>query len=134
MDRSKNIQTVQNLYSDFGKGNIQGIMDVVADNVSWNDAGYPDLPFGSENRPKNDIPNFFKTLSESVNYSRFEPQEFYADGNAVVAVGHHEGVTKPKNVHFSSPWIMLWKFNDAGKVSYVRTFIDTNEIGKGFRN
>lgn len=129
-----NVETVKQMYADFGNGNIPGILNVLAEDISWNDAGYPDLPFGSINRKKKEVPEFFKTLSESVNYTKFEPREFVAEGNNVIAIGYHEGTTKPANTKFGHDWVMVWKFDNSGMVKYVKTFVDTNEIAKGFRN
>lgn len=131
---NKNIQTIQQIYTDFGAGNITGILNSVSDDVTWIDPGYPDVPFGSNGRTKNQIPEFFKSLSESIVYIKFEPREFFSDGNTVIVTGYHEGKTKPRNKHVGHEWIMVWKFNNAGKVNYYKAFLDTNEMAKGFRD
>jgi ketosteroid isomerase-like protein len=134
MNTEKNKQTVKQMYADFGAGNISGIINVMADDVKWTDPGYPDIPFASKGRTKNQIPDFFKALGESVIYTKFEPREFFTDGNSVIVLGYHEGKTKPKDVAFGHDWAMIWKFNNEGKVSSYQSFIDTNEVAKGFRN
>ena len=134
MNTEKNIKTIQQMYADFGGGNISGILDVVADNATWIQLGYPDLPFGSNGMTKKEIPGFFKKLADSVDYTNFEPREFIAEGNKVIVIGYHEGKTKPKGVQFGHEWIMVWKFNEEGKVTYSKVFTDTNELAKGFRN
>lgn len=134
MNTNKNTQAVQQIYADFGNGNIPGIINAVADNVIWIDPGYPDIPFGSNGRIKKEIPDFFKSLSETVEFSKFEPREFIADGNNVIVLGYHEGKTKPRNKSFGHEWIMVWKFDGNGKVASYRAFIDTNDMAKGFRD
>ena len=134
MNTTKNIQTVQQIYADFGAGNVSGIMNSISDDVVWVDAGYPDLPYGSTGRSKKDIPAFFKSLNESVDYKKFEPKEFIADGNSVIVLGYHEGNTKPANKSFGQEWVMVWKLDDSGKVKYYRSFLDTNELVKAYKN
>lgn len=129
-----NIKTVQQIYADFGSQNISGIMNAIANDVTWIDPGYPDVPFGSNGRTKKEIPDFFKSLGENIVYSKFEPREFYSDGNVVIVAGYHEGKTLPRNKHVGHEWVMVWKFNKEGKVNYYRAFIDTNEMAKGFRD
>ncbi len=134
MNTEKNVQTVQQMYADFGKGNISGIINVLADDIKWIDAGYPDIPFGSKGRTKNQVADFFKVLNESINYTKFEPREFFTDGNSVIVTGYHEGKTKPKDIAFGHDWAMIWKFNNEGKANYFQSFIDTDELAKAFRN
>jgi ketosteroid isomerase-like protein len=135
MNTEKNKQTVQQIYADFGAGNISGILNALADEVSWTDPGYPDIPYGSNGaRIKNQVPEFFKTLADSVNYTKFEPREFFTDENTVIVTGYFEGKSKPKNIGFGHDWAMVWKFNNEGKVKSYKAFIDTNEVAKAFRN
>ena len=131
---NKNIETIQQIYADFGAGNVTGILNKIADDVLWIDAGYPDVPWASNGRTKKQIPEFFKSLAENIAYTKFEPCEFFSDGNAVIVKGYHEGNTIPRNKHVGHEWVMVWKFNDAGNVNYYRAFIDTDEMAKGFRD
>ena len=34
-------QTVQQVYIEFGKGNIEGVLNLLADDVTWIDPGFP---------------------------------------------------------------------------------------------
>lgn len=133
MNKIENINKIQKIYSDFGNGDIQGILDALSEDILWIDPGYPDIPFASNGRTKKEVPEFFKGLSEYMNFIKFEPREFFADGENVIVKGYHEGTTKPSETFFGHEWMMLWKFNNSGKVYYYKAFIDTNELAKGFK-
>ncbi len=46
------IQTVQQIYGEFGKGNVQGVLNLLHDDVSWSDSGYPEIPYCATQRKK----------------------------------------------------------------------------------
>lgn len=131
---NNNIKTVQNIYEAFGRGDVDFIVNSTADNVNWNDAGYPDLPFGSRNRKKSEIPAFFKTLSETINYTSFEPREFITNDDSVIVLGYHEGKVLSTGKILGQEWVMVWKFDENGKVKYYRSFLDSNEIVNALKN
>ena len=49
----------------------------------------PHVPTAGERRGKASVGEFFKIVSEQVNFLRFEPKEFVAQGDKVVAIGHY---------------------------------------------
>ncbi len=129
-----NIKTVQNIYEAFGRGDVNAIVSTVSDNVVWIDPGYPDLPFGSNGRKKSEIPDFFQKLGENIHYTKFEPREFISDKENVIVLGFHEGNVPSTGKTISQEWVMVWKFDDKGKVKYYRAYLDTNEMVKAFKN
>jgi uncharacterized protein len=132
--QNENIKTVQNIYEAFGIGDVNTIVNSVSDDVVWIDPGYPDLPFGSEGRTKNQIPDFFQSLGTHINYTKFEPREFIADKENVIVLGYHEGTITSTGKNIGQEWVMVWKFNDTGKVKYYRAHLDTNQLVKAFKN
>ncbi len=132
--KNSNTQTVQNIYEAFGRGDVDTIVSSVSDNVVWIDAGYPEVPFGSNGRSKAQIPDFFQKLAASINYTKFEPREFIEDDKNVIVLGFHEGSVPSTGKTISQDWVMVWKFDDKGKVKYYRSFLDTNEMAKAFKN
>jgi ketosteroid isomerase-like protein len=39
MEKDKSIQTVQQIYADFGKGNVEGVLNSLTDDITWSDPG-----------------------------------------------------------------------------------------------
>ena len=75
------VQLVQQAYADFGSGNIQGILDICTDDVVWTGYENPGVPFAGTFKGKDGVSEFFQLLAENVDYSAFEPKEFFSDNN-----------------------------------------------------
>ena len=84
-----NVKLVQQAFDDFLKGKIPAVVDACADDMEWSSYENPDVPYAITYHGKSGAAEFFKTLSETVNYLRFEPQQFISEGDDVVVLGHH---------------------------------------------
>ncbi len=124
---SKNIQLVQEAYQNFGEGNIPGLLDLLTENVSWIDPGYPNLPYGGNRSGKKEVMEFFTGMGSQITFERFEPQFYLQDGNYVIAKGFFSGKSNEKGKPFESSWIMLWEIID-NKIKSYESFVDTVKI------
>jgi uncharacterized protein len=90
MSEAANIQVVQEAYAAFARGDIQRILDSLDDNIVWIGVygASPAVPTSGERRGKAAVSQFFKTVADTVTFSRFEPREFVATGDKVVTLGH----------------------------------------------
>jgi len=121
------IETVKQAYAEFGKGNIQGVLDLLDDDASWSDPGYPAIPYAGKRTGKKEIMNFFSEMSQTLTFTRFEPREFYSDGNIVTAKGFFSGLMNENKNPFESDWVMLWEVRD-GKIKSYQAYVDTFNI------
>ena len=121
------IGVVQQCYSEFGKGNAQGVLNLLTDDVSWTDPGYPEIPYAGKRQGKNEVMNFFIDMSKTITFTRFEPQQFLNEGNNVVVKGFFTGKSNATGKTFESEWMMIWAIVD-GKVKYYQAFIDTHKV------
>ena len=46
------IQTVQQVYADFGKQNVPGVLNSLTDDISWSDPGSPGIPYAKQRNGK----------------------------------------------------------------------------------
>lgn len=69
------------------------------------------------------MPGFFEALSV-LQFTKFEPHTFAADGNKVIAVIDIEADNKGKHYVIPNEG-HLWVFNDAGKVTRYQHMTDT---------
>lgn len=132
MEKEKNIKTVQQIYADFGKGNVEGVLSSLTDDVSWSDPGYPDIPYAAKRNGKNEVLNFFKEMGSTVSFTQFFPQEFFADNDAVIVKGFFSGKANATGKTFETDWVMIWKFH-GGKVFNYQAFIDTKNVGAAMK-
>ena len=132
MQEAQNIKVVQEAYAAFGRGDVQGILDRLTDDVSWKGvygaASY--VPTSGERRGKAAVATFFKQVAETVKFSQFDPKEFIATGDKVVALGHYRATTSiGKN--FDSDFAMVFTLTN-GKVSHFQEFTDSAAINAAY--
>src|SRR6478672_7517919 len=116
MQEAQNTQVVKEAYEAFGRGDVQGILDRVDDGIVWlgvYGAG-SHVPTSGERRGKPAVGEFFKQVAQNVNFSKFEPREFVATGDQVVALGHYTATT-PIGKNFDADFAMVFTLRN-GKV------------------
>jgi uncharacterized protein len=81
----KNIATVQQIYQAFGRGDVPGILEHIADDMR----GFgvvsesTEVPWHIQITRKGDVPKFFQALAAECEFTRFEPRDFAAGGDQV---------------------------------------------------
>jgi ketosteroid isomerase-like protein len=132
MQEAQNTKVVQEAYAAFGRGDVQGILDRLTDDVIWKGvygaAAY--VPTSGERRGKEAVATFFKQVAETMKFSRFEPKEFIAAGDKVVALGSYSGTTSIGK-SFESEFSMVFTLRN-GKVSHFQEFTDSAAINAAY--
>lgn len=80
-----NTAAVMQGYEKFGKGDVMGIADACTDNIVWDVIDNPEVKLARVYNGKKELVMFFKTLSETMQITKFEPYRFLADGDNVTA-------------------------------------------------
>jgi ketosteroid isomerase-like protein len=124
------IQTVKNIYAAFGRGEVDAILAVLADDVEWHDIDHPAVPYGGRRRGKPAVREFFRQVGQ-VEVSSFEPLEYVSAGDRVFAIGRWAGTVKPTGKSFTSEWVMIWTFKE-GKVTHFRVYEDSAAVAAAF--
>ncbi len=124
MEKEKSIKTVQQVYMDFGNQNVEGVLNSLTDDISWNDPGSPGIPYAKMRNGKKEVMSFFMEMGSTVSFSVFTPQEFYYDNNTVIVIGFFAGKAIGTGKEFASDWVMIWNFR-GDKISHYQAFVDT---------
>ncbi len=103
------------------------MLDSLTENADYIQPGGPEVPLSGIYHGREQIAGFFKNLTDTVEFTSFEPQEFIAKGNQVIALGHYEGRTKSTGKTFASDWVSTFTL-DNGKISRYETYHDTAAI------
>jgi uncharacterized protein len=127
-----NIQTVKDIYANFGSGNVAGILAVVDPNAEWINSGPSEVPYARHRKGTAEIAGFFDAIYTNIDVTRFEPREFITANDEVIVFGSWGGTAKPTGRNFQSDWAMRWRFKD-GKVTYFRSFEDMTSTVAAFR-
>jgi hypothetical protein len=102
----KNIQIVQTIYAAFGRGDVPGIMEHIADDIRHFGvvSQLKDVPWHLQITTKKDVPLFFKALAEGAEFTRFEPRDFAAGGDHVYCSISYDAIVKKtgKKVSFDN--------------------------------
>lgn len=132
MSEQDNVQTIKQLYADFGQRNIPAVLNVLADDIEWVVPGTAEIPYAGRSKGRDAATQFFTRLGEAVEFESFEPQEFVGQGDTVVAIGHDRRRPRSTGKLVENHWAMVWKLRD-GKVSSFRAYEDTAEAAAAFR-
>ena len=118
-----NIETVKTIYEAFGRGDINFILDQLAEDVVWE--GWADnygqktgVAWLQERRGREGAAEFFK-IAATMEVNRFEVLSILEGENQIAA----EVIIGCK--YFLDEEMHLWNFNKEGKVTRLRHYVDT---------
>ena len=133
MQEAENTKVVQDAYAAFGRGDIPALLGYMADDVHWQPVigAARHVPFSGERQGKASVAEFFRLVAESEDFQQFEPREFVAQGDKVVAIGHYRAVTKSTGKGFGSDFVMVFTLH-AGKIVAFQEFTDSAGINAAF--
>ena len=75
--------------------------------------------------------DFFAQLGASTEFTRFEPREFIAQGDQVVAIGEYAARVKSTGRSVASDWAMVFTVRD-GKVVRFREWTDSAQLVRAY--
>jgi uncharacterized protein len=134
MNKETNIQTVQRLYDAFAQGEIDTILNALADDVEWHQPGPTAvLPWAGTRHGRAQVAQFFTAVAETLELLQFEAREFLAHEDIVVVFGYERALVKPTNRTFESEWVMVFTLR-AGQVIRFRAYHDTAAMVIAFRS
>jgi hypothetical protein len=133
MSEAQNTKVVQDAYAAFGRGDIPTLLGYMTDDIHWRPVigTAKHVPFSAEGKGKAHVAEFFKRVAASEDFQVFEPREFVAQGDTVVAVGHYRAVIKATGKTFESDFAMVFTLR-GGKVATFREFTDSAGINAAF--
>ena len=124
MSTQDNLTILQGLYSAFAQGDIPGILNVLADDVEFHEPPGGAPPFTGIYRGRDGAGRFFQEMVGAVDVLMLEPQEFVAQGDTVVVLGHYRFRPKATGVPYDTDWAMVWWF-EGGKIRKFQVHYDT---------
>lgn len=129
---SANVQTIQNLYTAFGRGDIPTVLSLVSENIDWQFFGPPEVPFAGHYQGRAELANFFTCVGESIqSIEAFEPREFLDRGDLVVVFGYERVSAKKTGRFWECNFVHLWQF-EGNELVRLREFYDTAPMVDAF--
>jgi ketosteroid isomerase-like protein len=127
MTEQQNIEIVKRGYEAFGRGDINGLLALCAENVAWVSPGPSELPTAGIRRGHEQVAQFFEALQQVFEIQRFEPKQFVAQGDQVVVLGADTAKVKATGKVLTEDWAHAFTVRD-GKIATFREYLDTAEV------
>lgn len=133
MSEQDNTQIVKDAYASFKRGDIESILTALTEDVTWTLPGPTDIiPFAGERRGRDEVGQFFSALAENQEPLEFEPQQFVAQGDKVVALGQYRWRIKSTGRETASDWAHVFTVRD-GKIAGFQEYYDTADCVNAYR-
>jgi ketosteroid isomerase-like protein len=131
MSTEDNKRIVQSIFEAFGRGDIPGVLDHVAEDAAWNAPGPSAVSYYGERRGHSGATEFFVQLGTNVDFESFEPGAFIAEGDQVVVLGRERGRVKATGKTFDNEWALVFTLG-GGKVTRFQCYENTSAVAEAF--
>jgi ketosteroid isomerase-like protein len=132
MSEQENAKVVEQVYGHFKSGDIQSLLNLMSDDVEWELPNIENVPFAGKRHGREQVGEFFKSLADTEEALHFEPEEFIAQGDKVVALGHYRWRVKSTGREFEADWAHVFTIRN-DKVSKMHEYIDTAAVASAFQ-
>jgi ketosteroid isomerase-like protein len=127
MSTEQNVQTVKDFFAAIGRGDKDGLLALIAEDIEWIIPG-EDWPLAGTHRGHSGLVEFLETASKTMETST-EPREFVAQGDRVLVVGVATGKIKATNKPFKDHWVFAITVQN-GKLTNIREYVDTQALAR----
>jgi ketosteroid isomerase-like protein len=124
MSEQDNVAVVRRAYENFKGGNIGGILDSVTDDVDWRLPEIEGAAFSGGRKGRASVGGFFSQLADSQDSVSFEPREFVAQGDKVVALGTYLWRVKKNGREYGGDWAHVFTVRD-GRIAGFHEYMDS---------
>lgn len=128
----ESLQVVKQLYAELGRGNMQAVLDLMADDIIWEVTGPTEVvPWLGKRRGREQVSNYFDVLNETVGIISFQLQEMVAQDDKVVSIIHEKSYVKANNRTYEIAFVHLFVVSQ-GKVVKFNAYIETGPMIAAF--
>ncbi len=132
MSEQENTELVQQAYGHFQRGEIPAVLDLLSEDVEWVIPGPEVVPTAGSWHGRKQVGQFFGALSDTQEARQFEPREFVAQDDKVVALGHYAWHVKATGGEWESDFVHVFTVRD-GRVTGFQEYTDTLSLAHAFR-
>ena len=120
----QNRSIVQQAYNNFKTGNIEGLLNLLSDDITWTLPEMAGVPFAGARTGRASVAEFFATVGALQEPLKFEPRELIAEGDRVIALGSYTWRVKANSREFSGDFAHAWTIRD-GRATEFHEYTDT---------
>jgi ketosteroid isomerase-like protein len=123
-----NVEAVQELYAAFGRGDVPAILELVSEDVRWEDwadsfAQRASVPHLVPRSGRDGVREFFEIIA-TFDVSEFAVLDVMAGERQVVAEIVIDA-TNPDGGRYRDEELHLWTFDADGRICRMRHYVDT---------
>ena len=133
MSEQENTKVVQQAYQFFKSADIQSLLGLMSDDVSWQLPKVENVPFSGKRQGREAVGQFFSTLAEVQDVVSFEPREFVAQNDKVVVLGTYTWRLKANGREYGGEWAHVFTVRD-GQITGFHEYMDTASAAAAFRS
>lgn len=122
-----NLSVVRRGYEAFGRGDINGLLELFDDQIRWVTPGPPALRTSGQRTGRQAVAEFFAAVNEVHDIQRFQPKEFIAQGDRIVVLGDETTRVKATGNVVELDWVHVFTMRN-GKVAAFQEFFDTAAV------
>jgi ketosteroid isomerase-like protein len=123
---------VHQAYQHFKNADIQSVLGLLSEDVEWTLFEIEGVPFSGTRRGSERVGEFFSEVFDTEEVLHFEPREFVAQGDKVVALGEYAWRVKSTGREYETDFVHVFTVRD-GKVAKYQEFMDTAVVGAAYR-
>lgn len=132
MNEQENTKVVKQAYDYFKKGDIQSVLGLMADDVDWRLPNVEGMPHAGQRKGLPQVTEFFSILGDTQDARQFDPNEFIAQGDRVVALGHYLWKIISSGREYESDFVHVFTIRD-GKIAGFDEYFDTAPAAAAFQ-
>jgi uncharacterized protein len=129
MNEQANTRLVRQAYQSVKAGDFQSFLNALGEDVQWQLPEMENVPFAGTWRGREQVGRFFSTVAQAQDVIEFEPEDYIAQGDKVVALGRFSSCVKSTGSVSASAWAHVWTIKD-GKVTHFREYVDTAAVSR----
>jgi len=127
MRTERNVQTVKDFFAAIGRGDREGLLALVAEDVEWIIPG-EDWPLAGTRHGHAGLADLLEAASKTIETSA-ELREFVAQGDRVLVVGFARGTVKATNRTFEDHFVFAITVRNS-KLTNIREYVDTQALAR----
>jgi ketosteroid isomerase-like protein len=121
------VNTVRRGYEAFGRGDIDGLLGLLDEQIVWVTPGPPELATSGRRTGRQQVGAFFGAVNDLFDIQRFEPAEFIAQGDKVVVLGSETARARATGAVIELDWVHVFTVRD-GVIVAFQEHADTARI------
>jgi ketosteroid isomerase-like protein len=132
MNEQANIELLKQAYDAYGKGDIQRLLSLFAQDIDWDLPEVEGIPFTGKRHGLKEVSDFFRVMAECQEPREFGPDRFIGQGDQVVVFGHGTFAVKATGAEYSDEWCHVFRVA-GGKIASFKEYCDTLKAAQAYQ-